>query len=177
MATSIKINWQPTHLENELVKLIPLSETDFEALYQIASDPLIWEQHPNKDRYKREVFRTFFDDAIKSKGAFLIVEKSSNKAIGSTRYYDATNSSITIGYTFFGREFWGGQYNKATKKLMIDYAFQFVDKIHFHIGAENIRSQKGIEKLGAVKVNEYTDEKNGMKAIKFEYLIEKKNWK
>lgn len=171
-----QINWQPTHLENEFVKLVPLAETDFEHLYQVASDPLIWEQHPNKDRYKKEVFQQFFDDAIKIKSAFLIIEKSSEKVIGSTRYYDykADNSSIAIGYTFFAKAFWGGQFNRETKRLMIDYAFQFVDKIYFHIGAENIRSQKGTEKIGALKVNEVTTEKNGIQTVKFDYLIEKK---
>ena len=46
------LNLQPTHLANEWVTLIPLKETDFEKLYAIASDALIWEQHPNKNRYK-----------------------------------------------------------------------------------------------------------------------------
>jgi len=54
---------QPT-LENENVRLVPLQEADFEALYEVASDPKVWEQHPNKDRWKREVFKTFFDGAM-----------------------------------------------------------------------------------------------------------------
>jgi hypothetical protein len=45
-----------TVLENEKYQLIPLQQGDFEALYKVASDPKVWEQHPNKDRYKREVF-------------------------------------------------------------------------------------------------------------------------
>ncbi len=59
----MKVNLQPT-LENEFVKIQPLQESDFERLYAVACDPLIWEQHPNKDRYKREVFENFFKGAI-----------------------------------------------------------------------------------------------------------------
>ena len=53
-------NFLQPFLENENVQLVPLQENDFEALYEVASDPLIWEQHPSKDRYKIEVFTTFF---------------------------------------------------------------------------------------------------------------------
>lgn len=143
-------------LQNEIVKLIPLKENDFELLYNVAKDPLIWEQHPNKDRWKREVFQNFFEGALQSKGAFLIYDVQTNQLIGSTRFYDydSIESSVSIGYTFYARSHWGGKFNPAAKRLMIDYAFQFVDKVIFHIGAQNIRSQKSIEKLGAVKIKE-----------------------
>jgi hypothetical protein len=78
---------QPS-LENESVKIQPLQSIDFEVLYSVASDPLIWEQHPNKDRYKREVFETFFKGAMESGAAFLVIDKKTNKVIGSSRYYD-----------------------------------------------------------------------------------------
>lgn len=149
-------NLQPDFLENEIIKLIPLEEKHFEELYKVASDPLVWEQHPNKNRYEREVFQNFFEGAIESKGAFLILDKTTNEIAGSTRFYDyePENNSIFIGYTFYGRNFWGTGFNPQVKKLMLDYAFQFVDKVRFHIGAENYRSQKAIEKLGAEKIDE-----------------------
>src|SRR5215212_7131768 len=110
--TTATINWQPDNLEDNIVKLKPLSESDFEDLFEVASDPLIWEQHPSKDRYKREVFQTYFDGAISSKTAFLILDKSCDKIIGCTRYYDCKpeNSSIAIGFTFLSRQYWGGLY-------------------------------------------------------------------
>ncbi|WP_026730316.1 GNAT family N-acetyltransferase [Flavobacterium denitrificans] len=149
-------NLQPDFLENEIIKLIPLEEKHFEELYKVASDPLVWEQHPNKNRYERDVFRNFFEGAMESKGAFLILDKTTNEIAGSTRFYDyePENNSIFIGYTFYGRNFWGTGFNPQVKKLMLDYAFQFVDKVRFHIGAENYRSQKAIEKLGAEKIDE-----------------------
>ncbi|MBK7667164.1 MAG: GNAT family N-acetyltransferase [Sphingobacteriaceae bacterium] len=143
-------------LENELVKLVPIKETDFEILYKVASDPLIWEQHPNKNRWQREVFQNFFTGAIESKGAFLIYDAKTNEAIGSTRFYDwdLEKSNVAIGYTFYARSHWGGKYNPSCKYLMMRHAFQFVESVIFHIGAKNIRSQKAIEKLGAIKIDE-----------------------
>ncbi len=143
-------------LQNELIRIEPLKETDFDILYAIASDPLIWEQHPNKDRYKKDVFENFFRGAMESKGAFLVYDNETGKVIGSSRYYDVDEkaNSVLIGYTFIARSHWGGKYNPSLKKLMLDYAFKFFEKVHFHIGANNIRSQKAIEKLGALKIGE-----------------------
>jgi RimJ/RimL family protein N-acetyltransferase len=148
------MNLQPTNLVSEFVELVPLKQSDFEVLYAVASDPLIWEQHPNPDRYKKEVFEVYFKGAIDSGGAFLIKNAESEEVIGCTRFYDynAEDRSILIGYTFFTRSCWGRGINHAVKHLMLDYAFQFVDKVIFHVGANNIRSQKAIEKLGAVNL-------------------------
>lgn len=96
------MNIQPI-LGNEKAILYPLREKDFEVLYAVASDPKIWEQHPNKERWKKEVFKTFFDGAMQSKGAFKIVDKTTGDTIGSTRFYgyNAGDNSIFIGYTFY----------------------------------------------------------------------------
>ncbi|GGI27891.1 GNAT family N-acetyltransferase [Pedobacter mendelii] len=170
---------QPT-LECDLIKLAPLKAEDFENLYAVASDPLIWEQHPNKNRYKKEVFENFFKGAIESKGAFIVYDKATKHAVGSSRYYefDDKHKSISVGYTFIGRDFWGKGHNAALKKLMLDYAFQFVDKVILHIGATNYRSQKATEKLGAIKVNEIEIAYYG-ESVKwnFVYQIEKDKWK
>ncbi len=169
---------QPT-LQNEFVKLVPLKETDFEILYKVASDPLIWEQHPNKNRWKRDVFGNFFKGAIESKGAFLIYDAKTNEVIGSSRFYDFNEekSEVSIGYTFYVRSHWGGKYNPSAKQLMIEHAFQFVDNVIFHIGANNIRSQKAIERIGAVKIAEEDVEYFGEDStLNFIYRIEKNNW-
>lgn len=169
------INLQPT-LENELLRLRPLMESDYEELYQCASDPLIWELHPNKNRYKREVFDVYFQEAIEGKMAFAVIDLKTNKIIGSTRFYDykPEQKSIAIGYTFLIRNYWGGLYNKSMKGLLIDYAFQFSDEIILHIGANNFRSQKATEKLGAVKIVEelipFPGEAN---ALNFVYQLKK----
>lgn len=169
------LHLQPEFLENDLIRLIPLQEHHFEELYTVASDPLIWEQHPIKDRYTKEVFKPFFDTAITSKSSFLILDKKTNEPVGTTRFYDykPENSSVAIGYTFIGRKFWGGAYNQSTKKLLIDYAFHKVNSILFHVGEENIRSQKAVLKLGATKINEINFPHNGIDLLHYEYELKK----
>lgn len=174
----MEFNIQPT-LENENTILYPLQEDDFEALYTVASDPRIWEQHPNKDRWKKDVFRKFFDGAIQSGGAFKIVDKSTGKILGSTRFYDYNEqeNSILIGYTFYATKYWGKGINHAVKVMMLDYAFRYVDEVYFHIGVDNIRSQIAIGRLGAKKIAErevtYFGEAPRMN---FVYCISKEKW-
>lgn len=166
-------------LENEFVKILPLKQEDFETLYSVASDPMIWEQHPNRDRYKREVFETFFKGAIESGGAFLVFNAKTDLPIGSSRFYDFNKeeSSVAIGYTFLKKDHWGTTYNSALKSMMLDHAFKFVNSVHFHIGANNIRSQKAIEKLGAKKIGEVEMEYYGEEQkLNFIYRIDKADW-
>ncbi|MBL0118002.1 MAG: GNAT family N-acetyltransferase [Saprospiraceae bacterium] len=174
----MNINIQPT-LENENVILHPLQDKDFDDLYAVASDPKIWEQHPNKDRCKIEVFKVFFEGAMQSKGAFKIVNKASGHVMGSTRFYDHNQeeNSISIGYTFYGREYWGKGFNHSVKSLMLDYIFQFVSKVHFHIGAENIRSQIAIGRLGTTKIDEQEIAYFGEQAkLNYIYCLTKEEW-
>ncbi len=166
-------------LENDKVILYPLKEDDLEALYAVASDPEIWEQHPNKDRWKKDVFRTFFEGAIQSKGAYKIIDKSTNKIAGSTRMYDYNeqDDSIFIGYTFYATACWGKGINPSVKALMLDYLFQFVSQVHFQIGANNIRSQIAISRLGAKKIGEQEIAYFGeLPKLNYVYSIEKEEW-
>jgi RimJ/RimL family protein N-acetyltransferase len=170
---------QPT-LENENLKLIPLQESDFERLYAVASDPEVWAMHPNKERYKREVFQNFFTGALESKGAFLVIDKNSDEVLGSTRFYDFNEEdrSILIGYTFYGTKSWGKNINAQVKKMMLDYIFQFVDKVIFHVGKDNIRSVKAMEKLGAENLgNEEVAYFGEAPKINTVFQITKKAWK
>jgi RimJ/RimL family protein N-acetyltransferase len=138
-------------LKGTLVQLRPLVVEDFEVLYRAANDPLLWEQHPEPLRYRRDVFQKFFDGAIESKGAFAAFDVASGRMIGSSRYYDyrPAEREVKIGYTFVAREFWGGGFNPEMKKLMLDHAFRHVDRVLFEIGESNIRSQMAIGRIGA----------------------------
>lgn len=175
----MKFNIQPI-LENEKIILYPLKEEDFEGLYSVASDPKIWEQHPNKDRWKKKVFRIFFEGAIQSKGAFKIIEKSTGKITGSTRIYNYNEkeNSILIGYTFYDKEYWGKGINHAIKTMMLDYLFNYVSQVGFHVGAENKRSQIAISRLGAKKVAEQEIAYFGETAkLNFIYNLSKDEWR
>ena len=171
----MNINLQPI-LQNQSVILQPLKEEDFDDLYSAASDPKVWEQHPNKNRWQKEVFKNFFEGAMKSNGAFKIVEKATGTTIGSSRFYDynAAEKSIFIGYTFYATSCWGKGLNPAVKKLMLNYILQFVSVVYFHVGKNNIRSIMAMNKLGAEKIGEeevaYFGEK---KEINVVYKIER----
>ena len=143
-------------LQNQLVYARPLEPGDFEALYDAASDPLIWEQHPNPNRWQKEAFTNYFEGAIQSKGALLVKDAASGEVIGSSRFSDwiPETKTISIGYTFFIRRCWGKGYNYALKKLMLDFAFQYADNVTFYVGAVNKRSQISIERFGAKKIGE-----------------------
>jgi len=172
------MNIQPILQNNHLI-LIPLEEADFKAMYKTASDPKIWEQHPNKDRWQREVFQFFFEGAIISKGAFKILVKETSEIIGSTRFYDydEENKSIFIGYTFYAVSSWGKGFNPAVKAMMLEYIFPFVEKVYFHIGAHNVRSQIAIGRLGAKKVDEQEVAYFGEQSqLNFTYEISKEQW-
>jgi N-acetyltransferase len=146
-------------LKGELLELRPLRPEDFAELYSVASDPLIWEQHPNKDRYKEEVFREFFREALESGGAFVALDSRDGRIIGSSRFhgYNEEKSEIEIGWTFLDRSYWSGVYNGEMKQLMLRHAFRFVSSVVFLVGPQNFRSQKALEKIGAVRVGSRPD--------------------
>jgi RimJ/RimL family protein N-acetyltransferase len=149
---------QPT-LKGDLLELRLLHADDFDALFAIASDPLIWEQHPARDRCQEEVFRKFFRDALQSGGALVAIDAKDGQIIGSSRYhgYNAEKSEVEIGWTFLARSHWGGRYNGEMKRLMLQHAFQFVNSVVFHIGPNNLRSRRAVEKIGGVLVGSRPD--------------------
>lgn len=146
-------------LNGELLRLRPIRAEDFHDLYAIAADPLIWEQHPIRDRYKEEVFEAFFREALESGGALLATDSQNGQVIGSSRFhdYDQEKSEIEIGWTFLARPYWGGVYNREMKQLMLRHAFRFVDSVIFLVGPFNLRSQRALEKIGGLRVGSRID--------------------
>jgi N-acetyltransferase len=153
---------QPT-LQGALLHLRPLLPSDFDLLYAVAADPLIWEQHPHFDRYKKEVFQKFFADALDSRGAFIVIDNKTNKVIGSSRFagLDEQKSEVEIGWTFLARSHWGGLYNGEMKRLMLAHAFQYVKTVIFLVGPKNIRSQRALAKIGALPAGSLLDPARG----------------
>lgn len=141
-------------LNGKLLELRPLRADDFESLYAAASDPLIWEQHPQPNRHEPEVFRAYFTEQLASGGALIVLDPQTGEAIGLSRYhgYDRERSEVEIGWTFLARRYWGGVYNRELKDLMLVHAFRFVDNVVFLVGPENMRSRRAVEKIGAVEI-------------------------
>lgn len=145
----IQFDLQP-HLVGELLELRPMRPEDWEQLYAVASDPLIWEVHPAHDRYKEDRFREYFQEGLQSGGSLVAVDRKTARIIGASRYYWFEPEELEIGWTFLARSCWGGVYNAEMKRLMLDHAFQFVDHVVFLVGVDNIRSRKAMKKVGGV---------------------------
>jgi len=139
-------------LIGELVELRPATADDFDALFAVASDPLIWEVHPAHDRWQEPVFRRFFVDGLASGGMLVAIDRADGAVIGSSRYDfgRAEPDEVEIGWTFLARSHWGGRYNGEMKRLMLDHAFTGVSRAMFMIGETNGRSRRAIEKIGGM---------------------------
>lgn len=160
---------QPT-LSGRLLELRPLAPDDFDALFRAASDPLIWEQHPESDRHERAVFQRYFDGAIASGGAFAVIDYGTGRIIGSSRYCDLVpGREVEIGWTFLERAFWGGAHNAEMKSLMLAHAFRFVERVVFVVGEGNLRSQKALEKIGAKLL--WREQRSGPDGVMTGYVV------
>jgi len=146
-------------LNGELIRVRPLDERDRSALWAIASDPLLWEQHPSKDRAQPAGFQRWFDDAISSGGALVVIDRADEQVIGTSRFdgFDPVRREVEIGWTFLARSHWGGIYNAELKRLMLQHAFGSVDSVVFRVHALNHRSQHAVQKLGAIYVRAEAD--------------------
>jgi RimJ/RimL family protein N-acetyltransferase len=156
---------QPT-LRGELVEVRPLRASDFDALYSAARDPLIWEQHPD-DRSQGDVFGRFFADHLATGAALAVLDARTRRVIGTSRYhgFDPVRSEVEIGWTFLARAYWGGRYNGELKRLMLAHAFRFVETVVFVVAPGNIRSQRAVEKLGAVRSGTRYDDVRGERLV------------
>lgn len=153
----MRFDFRP-HLIGTLVELRPLAPADWDALYAVASDPEIWALHPARDRWQEPVFREFFGDALRfgaegSGGAFAVIDRATGEVVGSTRYFVRPEApdEVEIGWTFLARRCWGGAYNGEMKRLMIDHALRSFPRVVFVVGEDNARSQRALEKIGAVR--------------------------
>lgn len=166
---------QPS-LEGPTLLVRPLVADDLEPLYAAASDPEIWALHPEPTRWRRDVFTNgFFAGALASGSAFVVVDRRTDMIIGSSRYYehDPSNRTVFVGYTFLTRAFWGGHTNAELKRLMLEHAFQYVDAVQFHIGPENWRSRRAVEKIGGVFVCEEIVMRNGAPEARVIYRLDR----
>lgn len=143
------LDLQPT-LTGEHLTLRPLARGDFNELFAVASDPLIWAQHPDPGRGTREGFPPFFEGALQSRGCLVAIDAVRQSIIGWSRYSDyVPRERIAVGYTFLARSHWGGTTNAEMKRLMLSHAFTDVEEVRFMVAERNLRSRRAVEKLGA----------------------------
>jgi RimJ/RimL family protein N-acetyltransferase len=154
----MSFDYQPV-LKGKLVELRPLRPGDYDGLYAVAADPLIWEQHPVRNRHEEATFRLFFEESLASGGALVAIDVDSQQIIGASRFhgYDEQRSEVEIGWTFLARSHWGGRYNGEMKRLMLGHAFRFVSSVVFLVSHQNIRSQLAVERIGGIRVGTRPD--------------------
>lgn len=142
-------DFQPT-LTGALIAMRPYADADFEDLYAIASDPLIWEVHPAPERAERHHFKANIDDALADQGGLVAVERATGGIVGFSRYSQlfVDPGDIEIGWTFLSRHLWGGQYNRDMKRIMLTHALDSFSRVIFRVAANNGRSRRAMEKIG-----------------------------
>jgi len=170
----VSFQYQPV-LKGRLVELRPLKTDDYEALFEVASDPGIWEQHPAPNRYQETVFLEFFQEAMACGGTLVAQDAEGRRIIGSSRFhgYDGERREVEIGWTFLARSRWGGRYNGEMKRLMFKHAFRFVESVVLLVGPQNVRSQRAAEKVGAVRMGTRPDASG---RPSYEYRIRAQTW-
>lgn len=139
------LDLQPT-LTGPHITLRPLAAQDFQELLGVASDPLLWAQHPDPARSTREGFHLFFEGALKSQGCLVAIDTMRGSVIGCSRYTNySPGERVAIGYTFLARSHWGGAANAQMKRLMLRYAFTDVTEVLFTVAERNLRSRRAVE--------------------------------
>ncbi|WP_079526046.1 GNAT family N-acetyltransferase [Solibacillus isronensis] len=146
-------------LENEIIKLRPVQLSDIEAITNAANDERIWE-HMSVTLLSQEAVQNYIENAIKEreKGIsymFAIVDKKTDEIVGCTSFLDISfpHKRLEIGATWYNPSLWRSAINTNCKFLLFQYCFEVLklNRIQIKTGHENYRSQKAIERIGAVK--------------------------
>ncbi len=103
-----------------------------------------------------------------------MIDNSSGSIIGSSWYYDWSpdTQEIAIGYTFLNCDHWSNGSNSEMKTLMLEHIVPTVRVVWFHIGKENIRSRRAVEKLRAVYSHEENRELEGKPFVQVYYKLD-----
>jgi len=149
----------PLVLENEWVRLEPLSQAHIEALWAVADDARVYE-HLSVRFESRADIEAFVSYSLARHDAgtalpFAIVSKAEKRVVGSTSLFDFSpqRRAVEIGWTWHTPDVWGTVINSATKILLLEHAFMQLElvRVYFKTDVRNGRSQRAIEKLGATR--------------------------
>ncbi|WBO84034.1 GNAT family N-acetyltransferase [Hymenobacter yonginensis] len=146
-------------LENHRVLLRPLQTADFEALRPVAATPELWAYTLTRadDPISLAAYLT---EAVRGREQqrrypFLIVDKQTGRAAGSTSYYnlDEADARLSIGYTWVGQEFQRTGLNRAAKHLLLHYAFEVLgcERVELETDSRNHKSQNAMRRMGATE--------------------------
>lgn len=174
-------------LENEKALLIPFENERNTELKTIIFDDEIWKYMGVYVRNDID-FENYIESTLKQKAdgicyPFLVIDKATNKVAGSTRYGYLNHASqkCEIGWTWYGAAFQGTGLNKACKFELLNFGFENIQfkRIQFSADLENEKSQRAIERLGAIKEgifrNNYIDSEGKSKDDAY-YSIIAEEW-
>jgi N-acetyltransferase len=152
------INFEKAYiLENDIVRLSPLKESDFEHLVHFAMhEPELWTysllQANSPEKMKHYIEKALSGRKNKDTYAFLVYDKRTEEYAGSTRFYDIQpqNAALQLGFTWYGRKFQGTGLNKHCKYLLLEFAFEVLgmERVEFRADNENQRSINAMKSIG-----------------------------
>ena len=146
-------------LENEFARLSPLHPLHVHQLLPIADDPDIW-KYLMEDCLDERSLKHYVRSAAtqrdkKMEYPFLVFDKMSQRAAGTTRLYEinASLGVLKIGHTWYGSNARGSGLNKAVKYLLFQFVFDQLNfsRVGFGVHEKNKRSLSALHRLGCVK--------------------------
>ncbi len=153
-------NPQPVVLQNNIVRLEPLSLEHAKDLYEVSQDEIIWKylplEVPKNIEDTREWIGLACEEAkVGQKVAFAIIDRFGKKAIGSTRYLNILLDErvLEIGYTWLGTQYQRTRINTECKLLLLSHAFEELGAslVRFKTDLRNEPSKKAIERIGGLQ--------------------------
>ena len=151
---------QPIKLENERVILRPLEQNDFTYLLPFSeNEGDLWNYSLTPAAGAKNL-QTYIDTALVAKDKlqaypFVVFDKKTQKIAGSTRFYDIqiTHNVLSLGYTWYGKEFQRTGLNRNCKYLLLSYAFDTlgVDRVEFRADLRNVKSIHAMKQIGCIQ--------------------------
>jgi RimJ/RimL family protein N-acetyltransferase len=147
----------PVTLEGRHVRLEPLRREHLAGLAEVGLDPELWRWIPTAVR-TREEMAAYIDTAIQEQERggslpFALLEKTSGRAIGSTRYgnIERTHHRVEIGWTWVARDWQRTAVNTEAKYLLLKHAFESLGcmRVELKTDSLNERSRAAILHIGA----------------------------
>ena len=144
-------------LEDDVVKLRPLQQSDVENLLHISlNEPDLWFfsliRANGKENLEHYIQTAIQNREEKREFPFVVFDKRTGKYAGSTRFYDINFpfKTLQLGYTWYGKDFQGTGLNKHCKYLLLEFAFEKLgmERVEFRADNNNAKSIAAMKSIG-----------------------------
>lgn len=176
-----------TQLENENVLLKPMDRGDVAGIFAAAYYLEIWPYLPitveSEEDVEKYVASALLAKQQEKEFPFVIIDPKTSAIIGSTKFMDidVKHKRLEIGFTWLTPSYWRTAVNTNCKYLLLQYAFETLgsQRVQIKTDHENLRSQKAIERIGAIKegvLRNHMIRKDGTTRHTVMYSITKEDW-